>query len=961
MILTGIDGQVTTIGQIDCHMTLGNQTVVHPVHVVPSSFQILGDGLMGRDFLEAFGVVLDYSNMSMTVQGEAVSILSVRTEPDKLINTEHLNDHEEDALVKLYEEYVDVFKQPNQYLTHTDTVKHEIPTEPNQPPINQRPYRLPEAQKKIVSEHVRELLDSDIIRESTSPWNSPILLVPKKSTDGTPKYRMCCDLRRLNEVTKGDAQALPNITEILDQLGGMRYFSTLDLASGYHQIEIREEDKEKTAFSVPEGHFEYSRMAFGLKGAPACFTRLMNEVLRGLIGKACFVYMDDIVCYGTDLHSQLENLRLVFERLRQHKLLLQPEKCSFLKTSTNFLGHVITRDGVKPDPSKVEAVKRFPRPKDCKELKSFLGLAGYYRRFVKDFAQIARPLNDLQKEGVDYFWGEAQEEAFEKIRDILTSEPVLQYPRFDKEFLVTTDASQIALGAILSQGEIGKDRPVSYASRTLNKAERNYSTTERELLAVVWAIKQFRPYLWGRSFKVITDHRPLKWLMSLKDPGSRLTRWTVKLSEYDFEVIHKPGKMNTNADALSRVAIIKIDASPGELLRSQEEEDDIRNIKKTLETYEKDDEGYVYFIDGKQRRRLVVPAAKTDAVMRAHHDTPFGGHQGIDRTTELIKERYYWRKMDADIEQFVKTCETCNKKRATIAEKTPVPMQITAPVTRPFQQCAVDIVGKLPKTHAGNQYILTFQDHFSKYPEAFAIPDQKAETVARVFVAEIVCRHGTPERLLSDNGTNFTSELLAESCKLLQIDKIQTTAYHPQANGVVERSHQTLMSYLKCFVDEDQKNWDTWLPYAMMMYRSTPHSVTKYSPYFLLHGREMRLPSDWIKEDLQLDLAEEDFVQEIKRRLQIAYKNAAENIQQRKETSKVQYDKKTKDKKLEVGDLVLLYCPQVRRGRSKKLNSPWLGPNTVIEVNSEVNITIKKGKSIQRVHKNRVKPFRERN
>lgn len=962
LILTGIGSNMTTIGCADCHFKIGNKELVHAVHIVPQTFQLEEDGLIGTDLLEKVGAKIDYKSMTAELIGEEVKLYKVNSEDTRcLIDTSHMDEVESDSILDLYSEFKDVFKHPNQYLTCTNTIRHEIPVDPNQPPINQKPYRLPEAQKPIIEEQIKELKSSDIIRESTSPWNSPIVLVPKKSPDGSPKYRMCVDLRRLNDVTKGDALGPPNITEILDQLGGMTYFTTLDLASGYHQIKIKEEDKEKTAFSVPQGHFEYNRMCFGLKGAPACFTRLMNEVLRGLIGKACYVYLDDIVCYGKDLEHQIQNLRLVFERLREHTLLLQPEKCCFLKRSTTFLGHIITNEGVKPDPSKIDAVKKFPIPTNVQELRSFLGLAGYYRRFLKDFAKTVKPLNNLLKDGIPYNWDLEHDNAFKTIKNMLISEPILQYPNFEKEFILFTDASQYALGAVLSQGELGKDKPVAYASRTLNKAETNYDTTQKELLAIVWAIKQFRPYLWGRHFKVVTDHRPLKWLMSLKDPGSRLTRWTIKLSEYDFEVLHRPGKANGNADALSRVQIIKVEATPEEILKKQEEEEDIKEIRKTLDLYEKDEEGFIYYVDKKQRRRLIVPKDNREAVIRAHHDTPFGGHQGVERTTSTIAERYYWKNMDIDIEDYIRTCEKCNKKKATVSEKTPVPLQLTTPVTRPFQKVAMDIVGPLPQTHSGNKYILTFQDHFSKYPEAFALPDQKAATVAKVFVEEIICRHGTPEKLLTDQGSNFTSDLLKETCRLLDIKKIETTAYHPQSNGIVERSHQTIMSHLKCYVDEDQRNWDVWLPYAMLMYRNTPHTTTKYSPFYMMHGREMRLPTDWIHEELQPDLSEDDFVNEIKRRLQIAHKKANDNIEARKEASKTYFDKKTKEKHFEIGDLVLLHCPEVRRGRTRKLDMPWIGPYTVVSIESDVNITIKKGNKEQTVHKNRIKHFRERN
>lgn len=954
--LTGISGSITSLGEADCHIKIEDKVLEHVIHIVPREFQLQADGIIGIDLLNKLGATI-HCNKKL-VEVDTLQASTLKSQSTINIATEHLNSEERDELLKLCNKYADIFRKPGQHLSCTDAVKHVIPVSQDQLPINQRPYRLPEAQKPLVEQHIREMKANGIIRPSVSPWNSPVVIVPKKGVD---KTRFCTDYRRLNEVTKGDAHPLPNITEILDQLGGMKYFSTLDLSSGFHQIEIKEEDKEKTAFSTPQGHFEYERMPFGLKGAPATFQRLMNEVLRELIGTICFVYIDDIVCYGRTLAESIENLEKVFKRMRTHKLLLNSGKCSLLHSSVTYLGHIISREGVSPDPMKVEAVVNFPTPKDVKELKSFLGLAGYYRKFIKNFARIAKPLKSLFKEGAEFRWESEQNEAFLTLKNILTSDKLLQYPDFSKEFILTTDASKEALGAVLSQGEIGTDRPIAYVSRTLNKAERNYSITEQELLAIVWAIKQFRPYLWGRHFKIVTDHRPLRWLISLKDPGSRLTRWTIKLSEYDFEVIHKPGKSNQNADALSRITIAKVDISPQEILVNQEKEEELREIQRTLRRYEKDDQGYLYYIDNKGRRRLIVPKENQQQILEAYHDTPFGGHQGIDRTSDLIKERYYWKNMDKDIEEYVRTCQKCNERKTSVTDRAPVPMQITTPLTRPFQKVALDIVGPLPKTHAGNQYILTFQDHFSKYPEAFPLTDQKAGTIAKVFVEEIICRHGTPEKLLTDQGANFTSELFQEMCKLLRIDKLQTTAYHPESNGIVERSHQTIMAGLSQFIEEDQRNWDVWLPYVMMAYRSTPHNTTKYSPYYLLHGREMRLPIDWIREEIQPDLSEDNLVQEIKRRIQIAYQKVIDNTQRRKENSKLQYDLKAREKQIRVGDRVLLHQPLVRRGRSKKLAKPWIGPYTVIKINSEVNVTIKMGKRVQKVHVNRLKPFRERN
>ena len=328
--LIGISGRITTLGEADCHIRINNEIVEHVIHIVPIDFQLQADGIIGMDLLNKL-------NASIHCKERLVEIHKLKSENatanDNIIATEHLNENETAELMKLCNKYKDIFKKPNQRLSCTSTVKHEIPVDMNQVPINQRPYRLPEAQKPLVEQHIREMKANGVIRESTSPWNSPTVLVPKRDANET---RFCTDYRKLNEVTKGDAHPLPNITDILDQLGGMQYFSTLDLSSGFHQVEIKEEDKEKTAFSTPQGHFEYERMPFGLKGAPATFQRLMNEVLRGLIGSVCFVYIDDIVCYGRNLTDSLKNLEVVFKRLKEHCLLLNAKKCSLLRTSVTL-------------------------------------------------------------------------------------------------------------------------------------------------------------------------------------------------------------------------------------------------------------------------------------------------------------------------------------------------------------------------------------------------------------------------------------------------------------------------------------------------------------------------------------------------------------------------------------------------------------------------------------------------
>jgi transposase InsO family protein len=476
---------------------------------------------------------------------------------EEALRTDHLNSEERESLVAICQDYSDIFFLEGDRVSATTAVTHRIKTSEAVSPIHVKPYRLPQRHRQEITDQMEALEREGVITASESPWNAPLLVVPKKpDVNGQVKYRVCVDFRRLNEVTIGDAFPLPNIVDILDQLGRSKYYSTLDLAHGYHQIPMSPSDRSKTAFSTDRGHFEFERMPFGLKGAPGTFQRLMNKVLIGINGIKAFVYLDDIIIYAKDLNDHSQKITEIFQRLRQYNLKLQPLKCEFLRKEVNYLGHQITDEGVKPDPQKISCVKQFPIPRNVKEVKSFLGLSGYYRRFIRNYGQIAKPLTSLLKKDVPYIWSDLCQTSFETLKNLLTQAPILQYPDFQKPFNLTCDASNYAIGCILSQGPIGKDLPIAFASRTLNKAEINYNVTEKELTSIVWGIKVFRPYLFGQHFNIITDHRALVWLFNITDPGSRLTRWRLKLEEYQYTIHFKPGVNNTNADALSRIQVV---------------------------------------------------------------------------------------------------------------------------------------------------------------------------------------------------------------------------------------------------------------------------------------------------------------------------------------------------------------------------------------------------------------------
>ena len=421
-------------------------------------------------------------------------------------------------------------------------------------PVYQKSYKYPYVYKEEVKRQISRLLDQGIIQHSSSPWSAPIWVVPKKrDNSGISKLRIVCDYRKLNAKTIADRYPIPDITDILDKLGKCQYFSVLDLAQGFNQIKINPKDIPKTAFSVENGKYEWTRMPFGLCNAPATFQRVLDDVLRDLIGKCCLIFMDDIIVYGTSLQESLENLEKVFQKLQKFNLKVQLDKCAFLQKEVEFLGHIVTREGIKPNPNKIKAILEWPIPNKVKELRGFLGITGYYRRFIKDYAKIAKPLtSQLKKDNDKVMHTPDFVKAVEKLKKILISSEVLAYPNFEEKFILTTDASNVSLGCVLSQKIKGIERPIAFASRTLQDNEKNYSATEKEMLAIIWATKYFRPYLYGRKFLLVTDHQPLIYLNS-NPHNPKLIRWRLALNDFEYDIEYKKGVQNIVADGLSRI------------------------------------------------------------------------------------------------------------------------------------------------------------------------------------------------------------------------------------------------------------------------------------------------------------------------------------------------------------------------------------------------------------------------
>lgn len=471
--------------------------------------------------------------------------------PTDFLRLDHLHGEEKEYVVNLVQENKEIFHLPGQHLPGTDVVMHRIPTTSDEP-INTRQYKYPHALKDEISRQVKELLAAGIIEPSTSSYGSPLWCVPKKpDSQGRPKWRFVVDFRGVNSVTLPDGYPLPDITEIFDQVGGAKYYTVLDLASGFHQIKMDPKDAHKTAFSTPFGHYQFVRMPFGLRDAPGTFQRLMDDLLRGLQGFILFVYLDNICIYTDSIEEHDRKIKLLFERLRAAGLKLQTDKCEFLKRRVSYLGHVLSEQGLSVDDRKIACVKAFQRAKDVKGIRQFLGLCGYYRRFIKDFAKIAKPLTRLLQKEVAFEWDDSTEQAFQTLKNALCEAPVLAFPDLSQPYNITTDASGYAIGGVLSQGPIGKDRPIAYTSRMLRGPKLNYEIYEKEAVSILHSVKKFRSYVHGRKITIITDHQALVWFKSA-DLNTRVQKWRFKLSEYEYDIIYKPGKLNSNADALSR-------------------------------------------------------------------------------------------------------------------------------------------------------------------------------------------------------------------------------------------------------------------------------------------------------------------------------------------------------------------------------------------------------------------------
>jgi len=845
-------------------------------------------------------------------------------------------------ITALLEEYEDVFcEELPPVLPPKRDIVHTIPIDPDAQPPARPPYRLSMEEEAELEKQVRTLLEKGFIRPSTSPYAAPVLFV--KKADG--KLRLCVDYRKVNAQTVRNSYPLPRIDGILERIHGSRVFSKLDLASGYHQIRIADDDIPKTAFTTRKGLFEFTVLPFGLTGAPATFMRVINEAFRDLIDESLQVYLDDLLTHSKTIDEHVTHLRQVLDILRKNKLYAKRSKCVFGVKEVEFLGHTISAGGISPKDDKTEAIRAWPRPKNTPELRSFLGLCNFYHRFVRNYATMAAPLTSLTGKGKQFVWTHQAQEAFDHLKTAISSAPLLLPINPAREFVIHTDASNVGVGAVLSQeDEEGDLRPTAFASRKLTPTEQKWPTHDKELAAVLHALETWSHLVKGRAPQVLVDNSSVRYFEGKPKISERQTRWLDRIAEFQPQISYLKGKHNAVADALSRhplhLGAISTVQVPDELL--QEFRDALKGDPRTdvlvkLKSYTTK-EGLLYHKD-----QLYVPDSRTlrTKLLQAYHDSPLGGHFAVEKTLEKLRRDFFWPEMERELKEYVRSCDQCqrtkpsNQQPAGLLHPLPIP-------SRNWESVSMDFLTGLPKTQRGKDAIFVVVDRLSKMCHLCpTTKDASAPDIARLFFSDIFRLHGMPTSIVSDRDAKFTSNFWKALFDLCGVDLRLSSAYHPQTDGQTERTNRTLEQVLRNYINHRQDDWDLHLTPAEFAINDSKQSSTGFSPFFLNANQHPVTPQALINpRDTPVPAANDHA-----RTFSENTKLARENLVAAQERQKRFADNNRKEEELNVGDRVLISTKNLtlafQTGRdAAKLDHRWAGPFKVLEKNSAVSYKV---------------------
>ncbi|KAL0553835.1 hypothetical protein IC582_007739 [Cucumis melo] len=958
-VILGMDWLAANHASIDCSR---KEVTFNPPSM--ASFKFKGGG--SKSLPQVISAIRASKLLSQGTWGILASVVDTR-EADVSLSSE-----------PVVRDYPDVFPEELPGLPPHREVEFAIELEPGTVPISRAPYRMAPAELKELKVQLQELLDKGFIRPSVSPWGAPVLFVKKK--DGS--MRLCIDYRELNKVTVKNRYPLPRIDDLFDQLQGATVFSKIDLRSGYHQLRIKDEDVPKTAFRSRYGHYEFIVMSFGLTNAPAVFMDLMNRVFREFLDTFVIVFIDDILIYSKTEAEHEEHLRMVLQTLRDNKLYAKFSKCEFWLKQVSFLGHVVSKAGVSVDPAKIEAVTGWTRPSTVSEVRSFLGLAGYYRRFVENFSRIATPLTQLTRKGVPFVWSKACEDSFQTLKQKLVTAPVLTVPDGSGSFVIYSDASKKGLGCVLMQ----QGKVVAYASRQLKSHEQDYPTHDLELAAVVFALKIWRHYLYGEKIQIFTDHKSLKYFFTQKELNMRQRRWLELVKDYDCEILYHPGKANVVADALSR----KVSHSAALITRQAPLHRDLERaeiavsvgavtmqlaqltVQPTLRQRIIDAQSNDPYLVEKRglaeagqavefslssdggllfERRLCVPsdcAVKTELLSEAH-SSPFSMHPGSTKMYQDLKRVYWWRNMKREVAEFVSRCLVCQQVKAPRQKPAGLLQPLSIPEWK-WENVSMDFITGLPRTLRGFTVIWVVVDRLTK--SAHFVPGKSTYTAskwAQLYMSEIVRLHGVPVSIVSDRDARFTSKFWKGLQTAMGTRLDFSTAFHPQTDGQTERLNQVLEDMLRACALEFPGSWDSHLHLMEFAYNNSYQATIGMAPFEALYGKCCRSPVCWDEVGEQRLMGPElvqstnEAIQKIRSRMHTAQSR-----------QKSYADMRRKDLEFELGDKVFLKVAPMkgvlRFERRGKLSPRFVGPFEILERIGPVAYRLALPPSLSTVH-----------
>ncbi|BES94023.1 Reverse transcriptase (RNA-dependent DNA polymerase) [Nesidiocoris tenuis] len=847
--------------------TYGNKTIVLSLNL-PRKFKWkftvanVTHPIIGADLLLHQGLLLDFKDRKLIDRSQHCTSVAVADLPSLGLSAVN----KQSPFWDLLSSYTDLIS--DEPMTKAQ-VKHDTEhfIETKGPPVTACARRLSPEKLAAAKADFEALQKLGLIRPSRSNYASPIHMVRKKNGS----WRICGDYRRLNAVTTPDRYPIPHLQDCNHMLFGKKIFSSVDLRRAYQQIPVHKDDIPKTAVITPFGLFECPFMPFGLCGAAATFQRFIHEVTRGL--DFIYVFLDDILIASADEEQHLQHLKILFDRLQQYGLKVNSEKCVLGVDRLLFLGHDVSAEGLSPNPERVAPIVNYPIPKTTSDLRRFLGMVNFYNRFIPKAAELQIELQTViagrpKKDKTPLQWTPELDSAFSALKTALSQATVLAHPSLDAPLSVSTDASDVAIGGVVHQHVNGKKQPLGFFSRKLQPSQLKYSTYDRELLAIHETIKHFRYLLEARDFVVYTDHRPLTYAFQQQSDRTSPTqaRQLAFISQFTTRIEHLPGDQNVVADALSRIASItlpsKIDFD--RMAQLQDNDEDLPNLLKNsslklVQTVPVGGSSSLYCDVSNGFVRPYVPKSMRREIFDALHNQV---HPGVRSTVRLVTQRYVWPDVKRDCTAWARSCVSC--QRAKVGRHIVSPLApIQLPSTR-FEHVHIDIVGPLPVSE-GNHYILTCIDRFSRWPEAFPMPDMTAETVAKTFLHNWISRFGVPLRLSSDQGRQFESRLFKELCSLLGTHHLRTTPYHPQSNGLIERWHRTLKATLKCF---PSNKWTSVLPLTLLGLRSALKEDIGASPAEMVYGQTLRLPADFVANSAALPVDANAFIVQLKEHMQ---------------------------------------------------------------------------------------------